>query len=107
MDAKGETGEDENWCDWIRVETEVVFFIDERGGGGGRLWRARYWEEEEEVSGRLSDTRGGWMVVGRLRRGGGEGRGCRWRGFGTGLRWGVRETWRPIAICSMVGRESR
>jgi len=88
MDAEGEKAEDEICCcDWVRVETErLVFFIEERGGGGGRLWRVRYWEEEVEVSWRLSeDTWGGWVDVARLRCGG-EGRGCRWRGFGTGLR---------------------
>jgi len=28
---------------------------------------------------------------------------CRWTGL-RDRRWGVREMWRPIAICSMVGR---
>lgn len=109
MDVEGEMPEDKRCCcGWVRVDIEgLVFFIEEREGGGGRLWRVRYWEEEVEVSWRLSDiARGGEMGVVRLRRGGGEGRGCRWRGFATGLRWGVRETWRPIAICSMVGRVS-
>lgn len=109
-DVEGETPADKNCCcGWVRVETEgFVFFIEERDGGGGRLWRVRYWEEEVEVSWKMSgDELRGWMGVFGLRRGGGEERGCRWRGLATGLRWGVRETWRPIAICSMVGRESR
>lgn len=87
--AEAEKGEDKNCCcDWVTAVTErLVFFIEERGGGGGRLWRVRYWEEEEEESWRLSeDTWGGWVDVVRLRCGRGEGRGCRWRGLGTGLR---------------------
>ena len=87
MDVGGGAGEDEKNCDWVRVESEaLVFFIEERGGGGGKLWHVRCWDEVEVVSWRLSDdTQEGWLVVGRLRRGGEEGRGCG-RGFGTGLR---------------------
>lgn len=107
VDTDGETLDVEHCCgDGVRVDTEGAdFFIEERDGGG-RLRCVRYREEGVDVScsWKSSDEpreeRAGAF---RLRRGGGEGR----EGPAMGLRWGVRETWRPIAICSMVGRESR
>ena len=64
-------------------------------------------EEEVRVSDFLRDDRTG---AGACTRGEGlsweasdGGRGGRWW-RATGLRWGVRDMWRPMAICSMVGR---